>query len=139
MAHTVKLHHINHTRSLRRRAVPSLDIKSCLYLSERAIRYHVPWTIPEYPGRERWVASALSRQIDRQTVLTWMRGRAPLPSWAARDLLAAMEARLALGAEIAADLRRYILERDEREADILRARAARCRALQKLPRRIDRA
>ena len=80
----------------------------------------------------------LSRQIDPQTVNEWMRGRAPLPAWAARDLLAAMEARLALGAEIAADLRRYIPERDEREVDILRARAARCRALQKLPRRIDR-
>lgn len=91
-------------------------------LTDRAIFHLWPWTVRNYPGPRRATLELLGRPRTWSAVRQWRAGRTPLPAWAAADLLAHLETRLAADYELAEELRRYIPERDAIEAQQRRRR-----------------
>ena len=77
-------------------------------LASRALNYLWPWPKHAYPGIRKGTALSLGRQLTWGAVRHWFTGRNPLPAWAAEALAEAIEARVAVGAEIAADLRAHV-------------------------------
>lgn len=82
-------------------------------MAARAVDYLWPWTIQDYPGLRRGVASTLGRHLTWSTVATWLYGRT-VPDWALAAFEAEVRARSLDGLRIAGELAAHRAEQAAR-------------------------
>lgn len=76
-------------------------------LLDRVTVHLLPWWIQDYPGRRRGMVDVLGGRVTWHAVRSWKRRGGRVPIWAAEVLASALEARAAIAAGLAAELREH--------------------------------
>lgn len=100
-----------HPRSL----APSLKTVGAGRLSKRSLGWVLPWSISDYPGKERGAVELLGGRAALESIRQWNRGNDPMPAWAANLIADAIEQRMKSGAALVEELRSYAASRPARK------------------------
>jgi len=86
-----------------------------LYLFTRAMRWLLPWTMADYPGRQRGIVEALGGRYTLETCRAWLRGNVPMSRVAAGVLADHVEARCKVGMALVEELNAYAAREKARQ------------------------
>lgn len=73
----------------------------------KGLSWLLPWELDEYPGIEGACRELLAGRVSIHAMKLWRAGKGPMPDWFASILAGQIQARLASGAAILAELQAY--------------------------------
>lgn len=97
----------SYTRKRPRSLIPYTMVAGTKPLFVRALAWLLPWSIHDYPGKQRGMVEALGRLYTLETLKMWCKGRKPMSAVGALALAEVISVRLVSGASLVAELRHY--------------------------------